>query len=547
MRRGKRDRVHSTSGLRLGWVFIKSLVYKSGLLRLSVIGIVDFLLIMPSLASAFVIHHNPSKKEDRIMAIAQDYFFVYLGGYDNVTGSKRWRIERRRKSDGSLSNSFGRDGVLVDDVSSGDDFVTALAIEPPYLYVAGFAGSSWMIKKLTLNDGAADADFGIEGSLILDFKGLPLGVEVLGDRLYLFGSESLGRDEFWRIERRHQKTGILDENFAQGGVLKVNPTPGSGERLVSICVHDQEITLYGSQRQESRQLNRWRLEKRDLSSGLLIDEFGYRETPGMVVSEFFGQPAGMICRGESVVLIGSRQNENASFWKMESRLRKSGHLDQWYGSERGFFYGSGFTRDYPLALAGDDDRLYVTGVDQRPGDARWLTIKMSLATGQLDVKFGDDGFNYANPSDAFDSPQAAVVDENYLYLAGWDSINGDSAWRFEKRDKSSGASVKKFPLLTKPASRIRFPRVYSSLVSLAFDPPFVGETGYQIQRSSNGLNYDFFVATVPVPLSSQRSVSWVDTNVTAGTTYWYQITPFYDNSYDLILGKSAIATAETLR
>ena len=87
---------------------------------------------------------------------------------------------------------------------------------------------------------------------------------------------------------------------------------------------------------------------------------------------------------------------------------------------------------------------------------------------------------------------------------------------------------------------------FSSQITVSWDDNSSSETGFKIERSSDGLNF-FPIGTVGANVST-----FVDANVSAGNTYWYRICAFnaisvsgYSNLASFLVAAEKPATAPT--
>ena len=99
--------------------------------------------------------------------------FYVAGSCDSCgsLGSLAWQIEKRRKSDGQLDPNFGNSGRIISDPTSSDDEAYSITIDSSYMYIAGVqAGQSsdyaWRIEKRDKITGAYDPHFGLGGYII---------------------------------------------------------------------------------------------------------------------------------------------------------------------------------------------------------------------------------------------------------------------------------------------------------------------------------------------------------------------------------------------
>jgi hypothetical protein len=100
--------------------------------------------------------------------------------------------------------------------------------------------------------------------------------------------------------------------------------------------------------------------------------------------------------------------------------------------------------DQARAMTSDNDYLYIAGYDSSPGNNEWRIEKRNTVTGTLIPDFGTEGVITNNPSTGIDQILSIIADNDYLYIAGYDSGPGNNEWRIEKRSKVTGALIPDF-------------------------------------------------------------------------------------------------------
>jgi hypothetical protein len=282
-------------------------------------------VLVPAFGSAGIVASNPSTAGDTIEAMVADSSNLYVAGYDTPSGSVgRWRIEKRSKATGALVTSFGSGGAVAADPSIGFDRVTSLCLDATYLYVIGFdsAGGSfrWRLEKRLITSGALVGSFGSGGVVVVGAASPRAGVV---DESYLYVAGSGGGQ--FRVEKRDKSTGSLVGAFGQGGVVLSDYGPGSDSAL-SIAMDAASVYVAGQSSFADGLDSQWRIERRDKTTGALINDFG---TGGIVSS-------------------------NPSVYT-----------------------------DTPYVIGIDDLSLYVGGIDSLPGnnDREWRFEKRRLDTG----------------------------------------------------------------------------------------------------------------------------------------------------------------------
>ena len=159
----------------------------------------------------FVLSNPSTTSFDKPLAIALDASYLYIAGYDTLTGLNRWRIEKRDRFDGSPVLTFGSGGVVNSNTTT-EAVANAIAIDSNYLYVAGYDNAvggtlEWRIEKRDITTGALVTSFGSGGVIVNDF-GTPTleddiwTIAVDANYVYVAGYESVDvSNSRWRISK----------------------------------------------------------------------------------------------------------------------------------------------------------------------------------------------------------------------------------------------------------------------------------------------------------------------------------------------------------
>lgn len=215
-------------------------------------------------------------------AIAIDQQYMYIAGNDV---NKRWRIEKRFISDGSLAAGFGSSGIIMGDaiVPVADYSAFFIHIDQPYMFIAGYDEDSiWRVEKRLLANGSLSDNFGESGKIygLRTTKGMSFTMpnSMAADSSYLYIGGGFDPDVSQAGGLRHVKkislkSGISDSGFADNGDLFQEPAPGyiagrvidlaiSPSYLYTLSVHSGTGSAFAS------------IERRYLSNGVIDETFG---------------------------------------------------------------------------------------------------------------------------------------------------------------------------------------------------------------------------------------------------------------------------------
>ncbi len=227
---------------------------------------------------------NPSSGEDQMFTIAIDNDYIYVGGDDSINGTSntQWRLEKRKKSDGSLVTTFNGDGIYQNNPSSGNETIYTMATDNDYIYTAGCSratdgSSQWRIEKINKTTGLLESSFGTNGVVIENYgnnEDRIYGITLDNNYIYLAGE--IGWNNWtalaWRIEKRTITTGALASTFGINGIIDEYTSAYLDSPNYMIQSNSYlYIVGYDSITAGDRQ---WRIEKRNISNGMFDSGFG---------------------------------------------------------------------------------------------------------------------------------------------------------------------------------------------------------------------------------------------------------------------------------
>jgi len=108
---------------------------------------------------------DPTSNNDLARSIFIDNYYVYIGGHQNGSdilgeSDRLWRIEKRDKITGAYDPHFGLGGYIIENPSTGDDFIYSIITDSSYIYVVGYqvvldkpGNFAWRIEKRKITNG----------------------------------------------------------------------------------------------------------------------------------------------------------------------------------------------------------------------------------------------------------------------------------------------------------------------------------------------------------------------------------------------------------
>lgn len=411
---------------------------------------------------------NPTSNMDEANAMAQDDDYIYAAGFQNfsISGSnKRWRVEKRRKSDGNLVSGFGVGGVIFDSGAYQSE-AKAIAVDENYIYIAGATGgglqnsNQWFINKIDKNTGNLNCpdcwiklkDYGVSSE---SAKSIALD----SDYIYIAGSYSTNAGSFyypdagWKIEKRRKSdgnycNGVYCPAFDGDGIIIRPPTPNPDPEgsANAIAVDDNSLYVAGSVGLKGSQITErfWKIEKINKENGILEREASERIFVAFSTTND-GVPYALALDNDFIYIGG-----HFNFAVLGRRIEKRKKSDL----EKIWFVQDNKVAPWPYHIEArgitvDGTGVYVAGysfpVLVNDSERQWTVEKLSLVDGRslwLAVE------NYASEPIDRELAMAIINDADGLYIAGYDFGPGsnNSQWRIEKRDKTTFPYISNFGL-----------------------------------------------------------------------------------------------------
>lgn len=362
---------------------------------------------------------------DQALAVATDASHLYVIGQTLASsGMGQWRIEKRDRLDGSLDQAFGTSGVVESDPDRGNDVPSAVAIDATSLYAVGgdSAGSDgrWRVEKRSLLDGSLVPSFATGGVLTVDpsayEKEMALAIELDGTHLYLAGRDGTPGpgDSRWRVEKRNMSDGVLDPGFGSGGVVTVNPGPYWDEPRALLL---DGPWLYMGGFGFDGIYREWRIERRAASDGSLDGAFGSGGVAGGGGPGAGREVTALAVDGAWLYAAGS--GDCLDCGHVERRSLVDGALDLGFGTAGGVEVDA-----EPTAMVVAVPYFYLAA---RGIQKRWLS------DGSLDDLFASCG---AVHWENYGRTTGIVSANGALHVVGYEQVRSgyaDCRWRMEKR------------------------------------------------------------------------------------------------------------------
>jgi hypothetical protein len=412
---------------------------------------------------------------EEAIVIVNDSSAIYIGGWQSkgcpLANTSCWRVEKRKKDTGALIPSFGSGGVLIVDPTISTDTLTSVSIDNQYIYLIGnqsigctVGNTCWRVEKRDITTGALVEAFGSSGVVQSDPTSdidSPQTIIVDNSYIYLLGDQATGGScnlgaLCWRVEKRDITTGALVEAFGSSGVVQIDPTSGA-DSPTSLVIDSSYIYLGGQQATGggcSTGSSCWRVEKRDITTGALVEAFGSSGVLQNDPTSGADSLSSMAIDGSYIYLGGYQSTgggcSTGSFcWRVEKRDITTGALVEAFGSSGVLQNDLTAGSDTLSTIAIDGSYIYLLGdqgVDGTCTIACSRYEKRDITTGALVEAFGTGGVARRSPSGSgltFATTFDLSLDSSSIYASGYQdgcrpNSSNDECWRIEKLDRVTG-------------------------------------------------------------------------------------------------------------
>ncbi|MEL6809736.1 MAG: T9SS type A sorting domain-containing protein [Bacteroidota bacterium] len=324
---------------------------------------------------------------DIVFALAlQNDGDILISGSSEVAQSDWDPVLVRYRSDGSLDDTFGINGIVVTDFSTGylDKYHKVLVQNDQKILAAGdFGGSAkdYMIARY-LPNGDLDPTFGTSGIVITDLGDEDrIGTIVIlnDDKILLAGASFVnGSNKLTLI--RFLPDGSLDPSFGTNGVLISEPTVPNNKDI-TIRLLDNDKILIGLTFGGIYQLRRY------LPDGSLDLEFG---SDGIVYTGNVSSGGGVFdLSPDGKIVVGTSFYSSDVAMAYLQRFLPNGSLDTSFGNNGEVFMSQMINLN--RIIVQPNLKILVLGTEPLLPDSFILTIARYHASGSLDPSFGPGG------------------------------------------------------------------------------------------------------------------------------------------------------------
>ncbi|WP_018615322.1 hypothetical protein [Segetibacter koreensis] len=374
------------------------------------------------------------------VVIEDDEKLVVAGGNEDLDHVNRNLILARYNSDGSLDDSFGKGGKVIEDFGSIDRASSIAIAKDAKILVAMGADlpdnphTNFMFARFNY-DGTLDNTFGTDGKVSTDFlsnadAANSLAIQKDG-KIVAIGTAYNPTDTAYNINSdlalaRYLANGTLDTTFGNNGkLISYYPT---GIFTIKILANqkDGKLVVAGNSQTPHSEYSDFALARYNFD-GSLDSSFG---KGGKVVTDIGGDgnvTYAAIQEDGKIVVVGSRNpNTQTGADIALVRYNPDGSLDSSFGITGKVLTDFGYTDiAFAIAIQGDG-KLIVAGYTGYEGK---FTLVRYNKDGSLDNTFGNNGKVITDFGGGSSSATSiAIQDDGKLVVGGnvyFDSTYGD--------------------------------------------------------------------------------------------------------------------------
>ena len=321
----------------------------------------------------------------------------------------------------TIDPTFGTNGVVVNEVTSGVDALYKMALQPDGKITAIGIANGKIVLSRYLSDGSLDATFGTSGIKTTTFScnfgfGAPVDIQLQSDNKILI----LGRNGNTILLARYETNGAPDTTFGTNGIVSINDLIGANNseycRRMRILDNGKIMILGNFQVLQQLFMARYN------SNGSVDTSFGTNgfttfSAPenyhGLRAVDFFQQSDHKIIVGISAI------NESTGFADFGLiRFQSNGQLDSSFATDGFVFTHVSLpnVHDIPNTLKSQSDgKILLAG----SAGSKFAVVRYNT-NGSLDATFNTTGIASVTVGGAYrECTDIAVEPNGKMVLAGY--------------------------------------------------------------------------------------------------------------------------------
>lgn len=345
------------------------------------------------------------------MKLQSDGKIVVAGGTNN--GNDVDFALARYQTNGNLDSTFGVNGIQKTTISNGDDFAYSLQINNTTnsIYVGGVNNTNSLLVKYNAS-GMLDSTMNGTGIQYMNFGSntIVFSIALQSDSRIICGGSLPGVFDWDYMIARFDTTGFIDSTFGNNGYT-VTGISNYYDQIEAIKIlPDDKIIVGGSADLGGSLIEDYALVKYD-ENGIIDSSFGIN---GIVGTNMGGEDEiyELAVQNDGKIIAAglSFQSTNGVYFAL-ARYTATGTLDSSFGNNGIVLTGDAFTYNVCYALAIQNDYKIIAGGAISPGLPMW---NIALARYMSGLNVGMIDFtNQKTPMLAYPNPVKDYAYINY--------------------------------------------------------------------------------------------------------------------------------------
>jgi uncharacterized delta-60 repeat protein len=324
---------------------------------------------------------------------------------------------------GDLDPTFGGDGKVISELTSGTDSIMDIAIQPDgKILAAGTSFGDFAVARYN-SDGTLDSAFGSGGVATADFDGFQdfgyaVALQQDGKIIVVGWAIVASAQDFGLV--RFNSNGSLDTTFGTGGFVNTNFDTGNDSAYDVAIQSDGKIVVVGDVAIGG--LFEFGIARYN-SNGSLDGSFG---TGGKVSNLPQGYASGVAVQSDGKIVAVGRIITGSDVDFAIARYNSNGSLDTTFNSTGEVITDLGGMDDNLEEVAIQSDGKIVVVGSSRPSSDWDFAVARYNSNGSLDSTFGSGGAVITDFTLQDDGAFSVAIDSNSkIVVAGLAVINGN--------------------------------------------------------------------------------------------------------------------------